>query len=88
MRPISAGWPNTFTSESLDTEDRDSFVPSGDTSTVGRGDDDAGASTKDSAGVGTGNEKQARVVQVPMETARWVFSNQPQPENATSMQVS
>lgn len=50
------------------------------------GNDEAGGNAKDHARPAAWGHE--RVVRVPKETARWVFTNQPQPEDAITMKAS
>lgn len=71
----------------LDNEDQDTFLSS---------ENSAGAISKDDGedreilqeSVSSAAWGHERVVQVPNETARWVFTNQAEPEEATSTQAS
>lgn len=56
---------------------------SGDT-----GGEDIGASAPESAPRPTDPRTHERVVNVSNETARWIFTNQPEPDNMITMQVS
>lgn len=67
--------PNSLHDEALDAVDREDLGPSD----VGGVNDQSVASAH-----GGGCE---RVVRVPHETARWVFANQPQPEDVIPIQA-
>lgn len=86
MRTISP-LSNSLQDEELDADDHEAFLPSeNNTSVVGKSDGDGRESTQDNTRSATWGHD--RIVRVPNETARWVFINQPQPEDAVSMQVS
>lgn len=71
-----------------DSESREIFVPTGDAHGIDEDNGEARARTRsvinDRMDIG-GHE---RVVRVANETARWVFTNQPEPEDTITMQAS
>lgn len=83
--PVSS----TFHDEALDADERDNLVSPQDAGRAAKGSDgrdpQAGASAQGkSRPAAWGHE---RVVRVPNETARWVFTNQPQAEDTITMQA-
>lgn len=84
MRTISP--LSSLQDDTLDADDREAFLSSENTGVVGKGDGEDRESLQGSARSATWGHE--RVVRVPNETARWVFTNQPQPEDTISMQVS
>lgn len=84
MRTISP--ISSLQDDTLDGDDREAFLSSENADVVGKGGGDDRESLQGSAKSATWGHE--RVVRVPNETARWVFTNQPQPEDTISMQVS
>lgn len=79
---------NSLHDETLDADEQEAFLPSARADPVGKNGAEAedGETLQESARSATcGHE---RVVRVPNETARWVFTNQPQSEDTISMQAS
>lgn len=84
MRTISP--LSSLQDDTLDADDREAFLSSENPGVVGKGDGEDRESLQGSAR--SANWGHERVVRVPNETARWVFTNQPQPEDTISMQAS
>lgn len=92
MRIVSP-FSDTPNDKTLGPDERQAFSSTKDsggcrkgTGGTSEGNDEAGGNVKDNARpTAWGHE---RVVRVPKETARWVFTNQPQPEDAITMKVS
>lgn len=86
MRTMSP-MANSLQDEALDADDHEAFLSSGNDAGVGgKSEGDGRESAQESTKPATWGHD--RVVRVPNETARWVFTNQPQPEDTVSMQAS
>lgn len=86
MRTISP-LSNSLQDEALDADEDEAFLSSeSNAGVVGKSDGDDRESAQESTKSATWGHD--RVVRVPNETARWVFTNQPQPEDTVSMQAS
>lgn len=86
MRTISP-LSNSLQDEALDADDHEAFLSSENNAGVGgKSDGDGRESTQESTTSASWGHD--RVVRVPNETARWVFTNLPQPEDTVSMQAS
>lgn len=74
--------------EALDGDEQEAFLPAARADPVGKSDAEAedGETLQESARSATCGRE--RVVRVPNETARWVFTNQPQSEATISTQAS
>eukprot|EP00752_Nemacystus_decipiens_P007063 g6330.t1 len=84
MRTISP-LSNSLQDEGLDADDHEAFLSSENSASVGtKPDVDGRESTQESSKSATWGHD--RVVRVPNETARWVFTNQPQVEDTVTMQ--
>ncbi|CBN77350.1 conserved unknown protein [Ectocarpus siliculosus] len=78
---------NSLHDEALDGDEQEAFLPAARADPVGKSDAEAedGETLQESARSATCGRE--RVVRVPNETARWVFTNQPQSEDTISTQV-
>ncbi|CAM9959226.1 unnamed protein product [Ectocarpus sp. 6 AP-2014] len=78
---------NSLHDEALDGDEQEAFLPAARADLVGKSDAEAedGETLQESARSATCGRE--RVVRVPNETARWVFTNQPQSEDTISTQV-
>lgn len=85
MRTISP-LSNSLQDEGLDADDHEAFLSENNAGVGGKSDGDGRESTQENTKSTTWGHD--RVVRVPNETARWVFANQPQPEDTVSMQAS
>lgn len=92
MRAVSP-FSNTPHNETRGPDERQALSSSKDSGGCRKGTggtneshDEAGGGSKDLARPAAWGHE--RVVRVPKETARWVFTNQPQPEDAITMKAS
>lgn len=86
MRTISP-LSNSLQDDTLDANDHEAFLSSENNAAEG-GKSDGEGRERPQESTKSATWGQDRVVRVPNETARWVFTNQPQPEDTVSQQAS